>query len=79
MVRRCTPRQNPRVNPRVAARVWPACGPDGVIRPFVVRLPALRVGGSAGRRVGGSAPLRVVVGWRGLHSGRAGTPRGPDQ
>jgi hypothetical protein len=71
MVRRCTPRQNPRVNPRVAARVWPACGPDGVIRPFVVRLPALRVGGSA--------PLRVVVGWRGLHSGRAGTPRGPDQ
>ena len=36
-----------------------------------VRLRALRVVRSA--------PLRAVVGWRGLDSGRAGTPRGPDQ
>ena len=36
-----------------------------------VRLRALRVVRSA--------PLRAVVGWRWLDSGRAGTPRGPDQ
>ena len=95
MVRRCTPRQNPRVNPRVnlrvAARVWPACGPDGVIRPFVVRLPALRVGGSAGRlrcgsssAGGGSIPDERAhraaptsePGGAGRHSGASGRGEG---